>query len=154
MKVVRLSVLRIGRLYPQEIFLVLISQYSIRCNIMLHSNIYPTRCNVTQFILSGNFFTCFGWYLHPSAGAQTTVSTASGICHTVMARVKVTDKVHVKIILKLQLLFIMYCVYIFIYTLFNSIHYSLTNNRCCRYSCLRSWWWVDVPPETCRAVYR
>jgi hypothetical protein len=48
-----------------------------------YSNIYPTRCNATQFILSGNCSTCFGWYLHPSAGAQTTVSTASGICHTV-----------------------------------------------------------------------
>jgi hypothetical protein len=31
---------------------------------------------------------------------------------------------------------------------------SMTNTRCCRYSCLRSWWWVMVPPETCRAVSR
>jgi len=30
----------------------------------------------------------------------------------------------------------------------------LTNTRCCRYSCLRSWWWVEVPTETCRAVCR
>jgi hypothetical protein len=29
--------------------------------------------------------TCFGWYLHPSSGAHTTVPTASGICHTVTA---------------------------------------------------------------------
>jgi hypothetical protein len=29
---------------------------------------------------------------------------------------------------------------------------GLTNTRCCRYSCMRSWWWVEVPPETCRAV--
>jgi len=50
-----------------------------------YSNIYPTRCNVTQFILSGNCSTCFGWYHHPSSGAQTTVSTASGICHIVIA---------------------------------------------------------------------
>jgi hypothetical protein len=51
-----------------------------------YSNIYPTRCNVTQFIiLSGNCPTGFGWYHHPSSGAQTTVSTASGICHTVTA---------------------------------------------------------------------
>jgi hypothetical protein len=49
-----------------------------------HSNIYPTRCKVTQFILPGNFSTCFGWY-HPSPGAQTTVSAASGICHAVTA---------------------------------------------------------------------
>ena len=27
----------------------------------------------------------FRWYHHPSSGAQTTVSTASGICHTVTA---------------------------------------------------------------------
>jgi hypothetical protein len=46
----------------------------------IYFNIYPTKCNVTQFILSGNCSTCFGWYYHPSSGAQTTVSTASGIC--------------------------------------------------------------------------
>jgi hypothetical protein len=48
-----------------------------------YSNIYPTRCKVTQFILSGICSTCFGWYIHPSSGARTTVSTTSGICHTV-----------------------------------------------------------------------
>jgi hypothetical protein len=31
---------------------------------------------------------------------------------------------------------------------------GVTNTRCCRYSCMRSWWWVEVPPETCRAVFR
>ena len=30
----------------------------------------------------------------------------------------------------------------------------VTNTRCCRYSCFRSWWWVEVTPETCRAVFR
>jgi hypothetical protein len=29
---------------------------------------------------------------------------------------------------------------------------GVTNTRCCRYSCMRSWWWVEVTPETCRAV--
>jgi len=43
------------------------------------------KCNVTQFILSGNCPTCFGWYFHPSSGLHTTVSTASGVCHTVTA---------------------------------------------------------------------
>jgi hypothetical protein len=28
----------------------------------VYSNIYPTRCNVTQVIISGNCSTCFGWY--------------------------------------------------------------------------------------------
>jgi len=51
----------------------------------VYSDIYPTRCNVTQLILSGNCSTCFGWYLHPKSGAHSTVSTASGICHTVSA---------------------------------------------------------------------
>jgi len=31
---------------------------------------------------------------------------------------------------------------------------GVTNTRCCRYSCLRSWWCVVVPPEVCRAVSR
>jgi hypothetical protein len=50
-----------------------------------YSNIYSTRWNITQFILSGNYSTCFGWYHHSSSGAQTIVSTASGICHIVIA---------------------------------------------------------------------
>jgi len=39
----------------------------------------------TGLFISGNCSTCFGWYLHPSSGAHTTVSTASGICRTVTA---------------------------------------------------------------------
>jgi len=31
---------------------------------------------------------------------------------------------------------------------------GVTDTRCCSYSCMRSWWWVEVPPETCRAVSR
>jgi hypothetical protein len=38
-----------------------------------------------SLFISGNCSTCFGCYFHPSSGAQTTVSTASGICHTVTA---------------------------------------------------------------------
>jgi hypothetical protein len=51
--------------------------------LVKYSNIHPTRCNVTQFILSGNCSTCFGWYHHPLSGGRTTVSTASGIYQTV-----------------------------------------------------------------------
>ena len=59
---------------------------TINCKLSCkYSNIYPTRCNVTQFILSGNCSTCFGWSHHPSSGMQTSVSTASGICHTITA---------------------------------------------------------------------
>jgi hypothetical protein len=38
-----------------------------------------------SLFVSGNCSTCFGWYFHPSSGAHTPVSTASGICHTVTA---------------------------------------------------------------------
>jgi len=33
-----------------------------------------------SLFISGNCSKCFGWYFHPSSGAHTTVSTASGIC--------------------------------------------------------------------------
>jgi hypothetical protein len=38
-----------------------------------------------SLFISGNCSTYFGWYFHPSSGVNTTVSTASGICHTVTA---------------------------------------------------------------------
>jgi hypothetical protein len=38
-----------------------------------------------SFSISGNCSTFFGWYFHPSSGAHTTVSTASGIRHNVTA---------------------------------------------------------------------
>jgi hypothetical protein len=38
-----------------------------------------------SIFISGNCSICFGWYHQPSSGAQTTVSTASGICHIVTA---------------------------------------------------------------------
>jgi hypothetical protein len=34
------------------------------------------------------------------------------------------------------------------------IFLSLTSARCCKYSYMCPWWWVELPPETCRAVYR
>ena len=49
--------------------------------IIFSNTVYSTRYNVTQFILSGNCSTCFVCYHHPSSEAQTTVSTASGICY-------------------------------------------------------------------------
>jgi hypothetical protein len=38
-----------------------------------------------SLFISGNCSTCFGWYFHPLSGVHTTVSTGSGICHTVTA---------------------------------------------------------------------
>jgi hypothetical protein len=45
-----------------------------------------------SLFISGNCSTCFGWYLHPSSGAQTSVSTASGISHTVTATYRYTNQ--------------------------------------------------------------
>jgi hypothetical protein len=42
--------------------------------------------------LSGNCSACLGWYLHPSSGAQTTVSTASGICQTVTSTCRYSSR--------------------------------------------------------------
>ena len=39
---------------------------------------FQQDAHVTEFILSDNCSTCFGRYYHPSSGAQTTVTTASG----------------------------------------------------------------------------
>jgi hypothetical protein len=38
-----------------------------------------------SLFISGNCSTYFGWYFHPASGAHTTVSTASGVCHTATA---------------------------------------------------------------------
>jgi len=92
--------------------------------------IYPTRRNVTQFILSGNCSTCFGWYLRQSSGAQTTVFTASGIWYLVYHTQTSSNSS----------------------TIAAGSRNGVTNTRCCRYTCLRSWYWVVVPPETCKAV--
>ena len=107
--------------------------------IYIYIYTYPSRCNVTQSILSGNCSTCFGWYHHPSSGAQTTVSTVSGICQTVTATCRYCGRVgtaeHSS-------------------TIAAGSSNGVTNTRCCRYSCLRFGLWVEVPPETCRAVSR
>jgi hypothetical protein len=48
-----------------------------------------------SLFISGNCSTCFGWYLHPSSGAHTNVSTAPGICHTVTATCRYRGRVGV-----------------------------------------------------------
>jgi len=46
-----------------------------------------------SLFISGNCSTCFGWYLHPSSGAHTTVSTASGISHAIATTCRYRGKV-------------------------------------------------------------
>ena len=53
---------------------------------VLHNNVKQYPVNIQQdatlhsLFISVNCSTCFGWYLHPSSGAHTTVSAASGTC--------------------------------------------------------------------------
>jgi hypothetical protein len=55
----------------------------------VHRNNIPIyiqqHATLHSLFITGNCSTCFGWYFHPSSGAHTTVSTTSGICHTVTA---------------------------------------------------------------------
>jgi hypothetical protein len=53
-------------------------------SIPVYSYIQQDATSHSLFI-SGNCSTYFGWYVHSSSGAHTTVSTASGICPTVTA---------------------------------------------------------------------
>jgi hypothetical protein len=54
--------------------------------IPIHIPIYIQQdATLQSLFISGNLSTCFGWYLHQSSGAYTTVSTASDICYTVTA---------------------------------------------------------------------
>jgi len=113
---------------------------------------------------SGNCSTCFGWYPHPSSGAQTTVSIASGICHTVTAiccyRGRVGTGLSVLCFVVGGVSHRQHNTTQHTQTSSNSSMIAadssngVTNTRCCRYSCLRSWCWVGVPPKTCRAVSR
>jgi hypothetical protein len=39
-------------------------------------------------------------------------------------------------------------------TFMTGCSYSLTSARWCGHSDMSSWWWVEIPPQTCRAIYR
>jgi hypothetical protein len=100
--------------------------------------IYIQQKSKLQFVIFGDCYACFGWYFHPTSGAHTTISTTSGICHTVTAICSYRGGVGT-------------CNSS---TIAADSNDGVTNTRCCRYSCMRSWWWVEVPPATCRAVFR
>ena len=55
------------------------------CILSIFQYISNKMQRYTVYLYLETCSTCFGWYIHPSSGAHTTVSTASGICHTVTA---------------------------------------------------------------------
>jgi len=50
----------------------------------------------TQFILSVNCSTCFKWFLHPSSGAQISVSTASGTSQPLLLPVAIVEELRLE----------------------------------------------------------
>jgi hypothetical protein len=102
------------------------------CHTFAYVNKRPTRCNYTQFILSLNCCTYFGWFLHPSSEGQITLSTASGTSQPWLLPVAVVGG--------LRLVWV--C----------CVQQRLTSTRCCKYSYLCSWWRVEKPLETCNSI--
>jgi hypothetical protein len=113
---------------------------------------------LNSLFISGNCSTCFGWYGHPSSEAQTTVSTASGICHTVTATCRYRGRVGTG----LSVLRRGWCTPLIAHAQTGSNSSKIAagnrndvpNTRCCWYSCMRSWWWVEVLPKICRVIFR
>jgi hypothetical protein len=93
-----------------------------------------------SLFISGNCSTCFGWYFHPSPGAHLQhlvfvtpllLSAVSGVRNPQNTQTSSNSS-----------------------TIATDSSNGVTNTRCCRYSCMHSWWWMEVPPETRRAVSR
>jgi hypothetical protein len=86
-----------------------------------------------SLFISGNCSTYFGWYFHLSLGAHTTLSTTSGICHTVTATCRYRGRVGTAEQLEeLELQSSSNSS-----TIAAGSSKGVTNTRCYRYSCLR-----------------
>jgi hypothetical protein len=58
-------------------------------NILLYKS--QLDAHIIEFILSDSCSTCFGRYYHPSSGAQTTVTTASGNRYTILLSAAIVE---------------------------------------------------------------
>ena len=115
------------------------------CSLMhthVYSNTHPTRCNVTQFIYVWKLLYMFRVVSPPIL--RSTHNCIYSILH-------LSDRklLPVAIIEELELLFSSISS-----TIVTVSSNGLASTRCCRYSCVCSWWWVEIPPETRRAVSR
>jgi hypothetical protein len=66
-------------------FANIIRRYTVYGSV--HRKYMQQDGTIRGLIVSGNCSTCFGWYFHPTSGAHTTVSTASGICHSTITAI-------------------------------------------------------------------
>ena len=133
----------------------------LNTQLWVYSDIFPTRCNITRFI--------YFW--------KTAVHVLGGISthHQEHTQLYLQHLVHVKplllppaIVEELELVWVWCgnCIDLFwcgccstqnssnSSTTAAGISNGLTSARCCKYSCVCSWWWVEIPPETCRAVFK
>jgi hypothetical protein len=60
------------------------------CNILIQKS--QQDGHFTEFILSDDCSTCFRYHYHPSSGAQTIVTTASGNRYTVLLSVAIMEE--------------------------------------------------------------
>jgi len=105
----------------------LILPFHVRLDLPKSIPIYIQKdATLHRLFISVNCSTCLGWYLHPLSGAHKTVSTAYGIIHTVTATSRKGSNFS---------------------TIAAGSSNVVTNTRCCRYSCMRSWWWVGYHPK-------
>jgi hypothetical protein len=109
--------------------LILLGDLTFMGPCIVCSNIYPTRCNVTQFIYIWKLLYMFRVVLPPTIrSAYTCIYSICYLSHRYCY-------LPLSVGTGLSVLWVAYA-------------------RCCRYRCMRSWWWVEVPPETCRLVSR
>jgi len=145
-------------LYLKNVYLSFICHLSYILGIrqIFHSNIYPTRCNFTQFIFIWKLLYMFRVVPPPTIrSAYNCIYSIWYLSHRYC---------YLRLLRKRWIWF--ECAVVGVrhsqhtQTSFNSSTIAadssngVTNTRCCRYSCMRSWWWVEEPPETCRAVSR
>ena len=104
-----------------------------------------------SLFISGNCSTCFEWYLHPSSGAHTTVSTESGICQVIQQDATLHSFLYLETALHVSggtsthhqeriQLYLQHLVFVRLLSAAIAAGSSngLTNTRCCRYSCMSS----------------
>ena len=97
-----------------------------------NSNIYPTRCNVTQFIYIWKLLYIFRVVPPPiirSTQQQEQLCSPAAVCSCCCVLLLLCAPAAV---------FSSCCVLLLL----------------CALVAVCSWWWVEVPPETCRAVSR
>ena len=148
-------------------------RYKILCPYMTQTNksessmlIIVQRDAITySLLIAANRSTCFGWWYHPLSGAHITAFTVSGTGRSVWAATSYYRGWIESLYPPFTASGTGRNVWAatsgyrgWIETLYpptiagDSSSDIKTSTRCCKYSYIRSWWWVVSPSETFRAV--